>query len=126
MFYHTAICFMTPPYRQPHAVIGGLVSISGGCMLLCKDIVVVAEDSPHITIRLIETVNVTLVYLLVPVCCRHGPGQDRYIETVNVTLVYLLVSVCCRHGPSQDRYIETVNVTLVYLLVPVCCRRGPR
>ena len=37
-------------------------------MLLCKDIVVVAEDSPHITIR-----------LMVSVCCRHGPSQDKYI-----------------------------------------------
>ena len=94
-------------------------------MLLCKDIVVVAEDSPHITIQLIEYVHITLVYLLVSVCRRHGQSQDRYIENVNVTVVYLLVSVCCRHGPSQDRYIENVHVTLVYLLVSVCCRHGP-
>ena len=82
-------------------------SISGECMLLCKDIVVVTEDSPHITIRLIENVHVALVYLLVSVCCRHGPSQDRYIENVHVTLVYLLASVCWRHGPSQDRYMQS-------------------
>ena len=43
--------FITPPHGQPHAVSGGLVSISGECMLLCKDTVLVKEESPHITIR---------------------------------------------------------------------------
>ena len=40
--------------EQPHAVFGGFTSISGAWMLICKELIM-AEDSPHITMQLIRT-----------------------------------------------------------------------
>ena len=39
--------FITPTHGHPHAVFRGFISISGGWMLLCKELIV-AEESPHI------------------------------------------------------------------------------
>ena len=40
--------FTTPTHGQPHTTFGGILSISGGWMLLCKEFIL-AEDSPNIT-----------------------------------------------------------------------------
>ena len=38
-----------------YAVFGGFVSISGGCMLLSKELIIIDEDSPHITMQHLAT-----------------------------------------------------------------------
>ena len=40
------------PHGQPHAVFGGVISISGRWMLICKDFIM-AEDSCHVTMQCI-------------------------------------------------------------------------
>ena len=39
-----------PPYGQPHAVFGRLISVSGGCLPLCKELIM-TEDIYHITMQ---------------------------------------------------------------------------
>ena len=48
--------FVIPPHRQPHTVLGGLISLSGGWILLCKELLM-AEDSLHITMQGIERIK---------------------------------------------------------------------
>ena len=35
------------PLGQPHAIFGGLISISGGWMLLCKELVMSEDKHPY-------------------------------------------------------------------------------
>ena len=42
---------ISPLHGQLHAVFGGLFSISGGRMLLCKDLSWISEASSHITLQ---------------------------------------------------------------------------
>lgn len=48
------IFFITLPHRQPRAIFGGFVRLSGERMLLREELIV-AEDSPHITMQRITT-----------------------------------------------------------------------
>ena len=48
------IFFITLLHRQPRAIFGGFVRLSGEMMLLHKEFIV-AEDSPHITMQRITT-----------------------------------------------------------------------
>ena len=52
-YYVTVLCdhffiFSTSSHGQPHAVMGGFISISGELVLLCDEFIM-AADSPHIT-----------------------------------------------------------------------------
>lgn len=47
------IFFVTLPHRQPRAIFGGFVRLSGERMLLREELIV-AEDSPHITMQRIK------------------------------------------------------------------------
>ena len=46
--------FITPPHWQPQAVFRGFSSISGGWMLLCKELIM-AEESPHMSMQCIAS-----------------------------------------------------------------------
>ena len=48
-FFNDLFC-ITPPHRRTHATFGGFVSVCGGWMVLCRGLVM-AEDSPHVTVQ---------------------------------------------------------------------------
>lgn len=44
---------ITPPHGQPHEVFGGFISVPGGWMLLCKELVaIIMETCKAATLRL--------------------------------------------------------------------------
>ena len=38
---------IAPPRGEPHAVFGGFISISGGWMLLCKELIMSEDKRPY-------------------------------------------------------------------------------
>ena len=61
------VVVVTPPHRQPHAVFGGLISISGGWLLLCNELIIMVEDSSSTTFQ-----RITTFYTL--------PAEERIIK----------------------------------------------
>ena len=63
-----------PPHYQRHAVFGGFMSISGGGMLFCKELIK-AEDSPLRTTQRIATFSYSRDVLADVSVLWHGPSQ---------------------------------------------------
>ena len=63
-----SIFLFTLPHGQPGAICRGFISISGRWILRCNELVM-AKDSPDITVQCIEHFNVALVFLQVSLCC---------------------------------------------------------
>ena len=79
----------TLPHGQRHAVFGGLIFISGGWILLCKEIIM-AEYSGHITMQRV-TVSGSILTVCIHSLIFNKEIRARYKTAGLVLLVPILV-----------------------------------
>ena len=123
------IVFATLPHGQSHtcAIFRGIVSISGGWMLVLSKELIMAEDSPHYINIFVQGITIYLdVLLLLLVCCVTAPGKP--LLTVFPHQLISIPSFCCSHCVCvcvcvcfhKIPYVNCFGRTVLYVCIEYC------